>query len=197
MWKLIGEENFSWVTLMSWETPTTMKPFKSMTSPSQTREAITQAGTSKPNSLLRPRVCPPNNSPNSGRGARLRGPRGPIPATLKSPTTGPGIFGAKALKMCPGVGIFWVVRELLALLGWDQDEIRMGSSSYVTFLSFPSKSFHGTVIGLPLDAVAHVVDVKPLLTGLAVTTQQRGCKEFIMSFLTGRDRTACRYGMIN
>ena len=69
----------------------------------------------------------------------------------------------------------------LALLGWDQDEVRLGSSSYATCLSFPPQSFHGTVIGLPLEALVHVVDVKPLRTGLAVTLQQGGCKRFANS----------------
>ena len=70
--------------------------------------------------------------------------------------------------------------------------MRIGSSSYVTFMSFPSKSFHGTVIGLPLDALAQVVQVKPLLTGLAVTLQSGGCKEFIISVhLPHRQRQDC------
>ena len=48
-------------------------------------------------------------------------------------------------------------------------------------LTFPQKSFHGTVIGIPLDALAQVVQVKPLLTGLAVTLQSGGRKEFVIS----------------
>ena len=80
----------------------------------------------------------------------------------------------------------------LALLGWDQDEVRLGSSSYVTFMSFPLKSFHGTVIGLPLDSLPHVIQVKPLLTGLAVILRSGGCKEFVISLhLPHRQRQDC------
>ena len=80
----------------------------------------------------------------------------------------------------------------LALLGWDQDEIRLGSATYVTFMSFPLKSFHGTVIGLPLEALPKVANVKPLLTGLAVTLQHGGRKEFVISLhLPHRQRQDC------
>ena len=80
----------------------------------------------------------------------------------------------------------------LALSGWDQDEMRLGSVSYVTFMSFPLKSFHGTVIGLPLESLSQVVEVKPLLTGLAVTTQSGGQKEFVISLhLPHRQRQDC------
>ena len=70
--------------------------------------------------------------------------------------------------------------------------MRLGSASYVTFMSFPLKSFHGTVIGLPLEALSEVVSVKPLLTGLAVILQSGGRKEFVISLhLPHRQRQDC------
>ena len=80
----------------------------------------------------------------------------------------------------------------LAHTGWDQDEHRLGTSVYAVFSAFPQLSFHGTVIGIPMDLLQHVVRVEPLLTGLAVILQRSGCKEFIISIhMPHRHRKDC------
>ena len=105
---------------------------------------------------------------------------------------------SRSWDLLGGEGIdFFAFQEVgglkeLACLGWDQDEVRLGTVSYVTFMSFPLKSFHGTVIGLPLETLPKVTHVKPLLTGLAVTLQHGGRKEFIISLhLPHRQRQDC------
>ena len=74
----------------------------------------------------------------------------------------------------------------LAPKGWDQHEMYLGASAYATFSAFPTKSFHGTVVGIPLDALPQVIRVTPLLTGLAVEVRNSEC--------IANARTARRYG---
>ena len=80
----------------------------------------------------------------------------------------------------------------LPLQGWDQKETRLGKSSFMTFYCSPPDSFRGTVVGIPLGDLQHVIKVVPLQTGLAVVIQRGGCKEFIISLhLPHRQRKDC------
>ena len=78
--------------------------------------ATIQDGLLKPNSSRRPPLCRLTNSPNCGRTVPPPVPRDPTPATLRSPSTEPGTFEVKALRIFLGAGTCWVVRGLTFLL---------------------------------------------------------------------------------
>ena len=166
MLRLTGGGNSLSGTLTSWGPLTKPTPSRNTTSLSQIREGTTQVGSSKRKTSPKPPVSLQPSLLNfgiTGRRAALRAPP-PLPRQsfllqdLESPRQTIEDI-SRCWDLLGGEGVdFFAFQEVgglkeLACLGWDQDEVRLGATSYVTFMSFPLKSFHGTVIGLPLEAL--------------------------------------------